>query len=179
MACVLVLQSCSSWQVQQRYTEFQLGIHTALMISLGVNASVQSSSIKELYTCAGWHKHRAEAHDRRSVTAAELYGSWLTVTPPLPKAAGIATQPVLGDHPPDFTGQHMTTHILETQSSDAYVSGTLHSSSQMARSASAPWPCPQMYLRMAGRMLRLSRAWMALSMGCTMKGMAAGRWKQN
>ena len=48
----------------------------------------------------------------------------------------------------------------------------------MARSARAPCPCPQMYLRMAGRMLKLSRAWMALSMGCTMKGMAAGRWKQ-
>lgn len=43
----------------------------------------------------------------------------------------------------------------------------------ISRSARQPWPGPHTYLRMAGRSVTFMSAWMALSMGCTMKGIAA------
>ncbi len=43
----------------------------------------------------------------------------------------------------------------------------------ISRSARQPCPGPQMYLRMAGRSVMFMSAWIALSMGCTMNGIAA------
>ena len=55
--------------------------------------------------------------------------------------------------------------------------GTHSSDPQSLSSAREPCPGPQTYFRMAGRRLRFMIAWMPLSMGCTMKGIAAAPMK--
>lgn len=58
--------------------------------------------------------------------------------------------------------------LLEADDSSANLQ-SLH----ISRSARQPWPAPHTALRMLGRSVRFINAWMVLSMGWTMNGIAA------